>query len=305
MPDFTCMRVHVREDVVCYPDVMPFRSMGGSGVSPRLAAEIAYTVTWDPDGDDLSTYNAQHATQNAHNIASQTSPATGSDHRASIRPPSAAPSLHLTTAANTPNTPQPEHGGASDSHSPGSTTPEGYSPFRFGSPIPRPQLTPNASQTPKTPKAAYNEAHGTVSTRNARGEWKSGHCSRAECTLGYNHPGPCSDIIAPILPDVNPAFATRGARKRANTTIAPIAEEETETEVEQEANEETGDDDRAIDALLATSYSVDSIQMLGTTAETGLNAETVYGTCIDALSATVDLNELHAPIGKNLTTTLH
>ena len=57
-------RVHVRDDVVCYPDVMPFRSMGGSGVNTKLATEIAHTITWDPDGDDVAT-NAQHAIPNA------------------------------------------------------------------------------------------------------------------------------------------------------------------------------------------------------------------------------------------------
>ena len=140
-----------------------------------------------------------------------------------------------------------------------------------------------------TPKAALNEAHGTLSTKTTRGEWNAGHCSRAECNLGYNHPGPCSDITVPTVQG-NPARSTRGARMRA------IAEENEPTEEPcEEAEEEVSDtDERTIDALLATSYSITSPQMLED--DTSTTMETMYGTCIDALSATVDLDELHSPI---------
>ena len=141
----------------------------------------------------------------------------------------------------------------------------------------------------KLPKAALNEAHGTLSTKTTRGEWNAGHCSRAECNLGYNHPGPCSDITVPTVQG-NPARSTRGARMRA------IAEENEPTEEPcEEAEEEVSDtDERTIDALLATSYSITSPQMLED--DTSTTMETMYGTCIDALSATVDLDELHSPI---------
>ena len=128
-----------------------------------------------------------------------------------------------------------------------------------------------------------------MSTKTTRGEWNAGHCSRAECNLGYNHPGPCSDITVPTVQG-NPARSTRGARMRA------IAEENEPTEEPcEEAEEEVSDtDERTIDALLATSYSITSPQMLED--DTSTTMETMYGTCIDALSATVDLDELHSPI---------
>ena len=269
-------RVHVREDVVCYPDVMPFRSMGGSGVNTKLATEIAHTITWDPDGDDVAT-NAQHAIPNHIPAQQVTTPATvehtdTDNARGGLSP---APSMHLTTAANSPAS-----GGsfASGSYSP-------YKPYQTSSPVPAATRIPTVA----TPRAALNEAHGTLSTKTTRGEWNSGHCSRAECNLGHNHPGPCSDITAPTVQG-NPAKATRGARMRA------IAEEnETTEEICEEAEEEVSDtDERTIDALLATSYSITSPQMLED--DTSPTTETRYGTCIDALSATVDLDELHSPI---------
>ena len=71
-----------------------------------------------------------------------------------------------------------------------------------------------------------------------------------------------------------------------NETVAQECDE-----TEREASD---DDGRTIDALLATSYSLTSPQML--TDDTTSTGEVTYGTCIDAFSATVDLDELHSPI---------
>ena len=283
-------RVHVRDDVVCYPDVMPFRSMGGSRVHDKLAAEVAPSITWDPDGTDTPHNQASYQMQDAQPSTPPSTPVTV-DMPANVarRQLSVAPSLHLSTAANTPTSRSHNaHPPDTDVRSGNSIASEAYSPYYAPtSPIGQPKFHVAVSHPTKP---SLDERHGTVSTRTERGEWARGHCSNSGCTLGAGHSGPCSNITVEPM-EGKPAQATRGARMRA---IQESPEDEVEAEIEAAPNDDS--DDSAIDALLATSYSISSPQMLNI--ESVQIGESIYGTCIDALSSSVDLEELNLPTGK-------
>jgi hypothetical protein len=261
-------------------------------VHSKLTAEVAPTITWDPDSTDTAAYDGE-AVAAPPNVNQPSTPSTfiAANTR---QPPSAM-------TAGMPTTNGSGHGGVTDgplqpptvspaqtadSHT--SATPTNASPVRS-----------NAlhNMTRGDGKAQYSETHGTVSTRTERGEWAESHCSRSECTLGWNHDGPCSDVMVPIVQGPV-AASTRSARNR----------EQPETIVEEDESDregETHEDEAAVDALLASSNLVAVPQFLeddfpGLVVlddENDLSALSClrYNTCIDAYSATVDLNEIQLP----------
>ena len=269
----------MRHDVVCYSDVMPYRSMGGNAqnrIHDQFAAEVASSITWDPDETDQHRASTTPG-PNAQQLNAQqptVSPQTALEPNARS-PPSATTGNSVPQYGGVPHSPNSPSGYASDAYSP-------YVP-PASSPVQRNELQ---YLTNTKEKAQYDEAHGTVSTRTTRGEWNAGHCSNSECTLGANHSGPCSHMAAPTVNGL-PSQATRGARMRSQNAQPPAIAEEPE----EEGSPTVGGEELAIDALLASANLIERAPVLDS------NGTHTYRSCIDAYAAKVDMDDLCLPTG--------
>uniref|UniRef100_A0A7S2E0K0 Integrase catalytic domain-containing protein n=1 Tax=Haptolina brevifila TaxID=156173 RepID=A0A7S2E0K0_9EUKA len=248
-------RVLVRRDVVVYGDVMPLRKSATHNVCVQSSRADQQDVA-----SDIAWWEPDGATMGGEELAANATPQT------------ARMQQNIAAESSSPVPINTMHSQASDADrheqftpSPGGTATRAYSPFS-------PQrITPQV-----------------------RNMWGEGRCSNTQCTLPPNHPGDCNNTTGfhphvPEVPSVPPSGATRGARQGKQAQGMP-------TVTEQEGEDMPGDEEVIVDAqmvhVLHTAYTAPVKTHLSEDPCGSPTPSMEYGTCIDALTASVEMSEL-------------
>lgn len=268
------MTVYVRQDCVVYPEIMPFRSMGGQGCTVPLSGtgtsaaqdRMIHMAAWDDEDPPVGAHESpeQHNQQASPNFSPGSPGSTVVADNNRSGPWSPAPMQRLDTDLVSPDTQ--------------TMSPEAYIPYVHAA-------TPDTQPNSKTQRPSENPTHGTLSTTDKRGEWKANHCElSSDCELPNGHDGLCSHI-----PPHTAFRGTRGARAGIAARVQlPSVQEEGEDDHDV-GNNET-DAENELDALLATaSVTQEAMNKTGPT-------QIPYVTAINALVATVDSELLDGPV---------